>query len=318
MHANNEPNGVQLPKQDQYKTERFSEFRPIRATFGRTPGVLSARPCLLCDSSIGFGRGPATATNRFASADNKARLNEESSMLCKWPNITAALALAIGCTSSPTIAQMAQAGRPLSREQLLFAVESSRSRVRDLQLTFTFDTQGPPSFNYLGSHTHHRVILSGNRIYSDFEFGTAQGPGAVRFRNESAYNGALSTRHTPSNGRAVVTPGLDRGVMESGNAFLDFTMMNPSRPNGKGFDDGSLISLLNSSTSVVRPTLERLGESLCHVIDARLPEQDHPVLTVWVDGERGFAPVQQVFYTKAGDRLMDFRMTDLRQFDSDL
>lgn len=67
-------------------------------------------------------------------------------------------------------------------------------------------------------------------------------------------------------------------------------MLNPPQPDGLGFNDGSLESLV--AHGVLRDSLEEVEGSLCYVVDAF--HDDVHYATVWLDAARDLLPVRRV------------------------
>lgn len=94
-------------------------------------------------------------------------------------------------------------------------------------------------------------------------------------------------------------------------------MLNPGRLGELQYSEGdqSLAELLESPFCHVRPSLEQVGESWCSVVDLVNDPSRGPRLTVWIDAQRGYLPVRQVWYDKRTRQsvLMEFCMDDLHQ-----
>jgi hypothetical protein len=92
---------------------------------------------------------------------------------------------------------------------------------------------------------------------------------------------------------------------------LTLMMVNPPRPGGRGFDDGSLESFLQTAT--LRPDTDEVEGRPCFVVDHILDGVLYA--TVWLDTEHDLLPMKSVSFRADGTevcRVMTTRMAPFR------
>jgi hypothetical protein len=188
-----------------------------------------------------------------------------------------------------------------SREALLAGAESARARIVDLTLHVTTRAERDDKPGYFGARQHESVILKGGRIYRDYEFGTDAGGAPVRHRNETAFNGAISTFHHPTVKRATISRGEPSYVRANGSTYLVLAMLLDPEP---GQYWGSLIGFLRSPRARVRPALEDLDDARCQVVDL-FGETGALEATAWIDAERGFLVRKSVLFYNDGVKALE-------------
>jgi beta-lactamase regulating signal transducer with metallopeptidase domain len=210
-------------------------------------------------------------------------------------------------------------GPTLTKEQILLGVEAARSQIKDISVNFSYNqVKGPPG--NLGRRLHVTWVLKESKAYTARVFGADPAPDSKTFKKEIAYNGRRTTFYEPDRGLAMVRTELTRETKTQGEGFFDLMLLNPPRDDGDGRNDQSLVSLLKSGKSRLRKQTEVVRGRICHVADLMDASSDRPSMTVWIDAQRGFLPMRQVFYTKPGgdEILMLFDIEEARDLGNGL
>jgi len=187
----------------------------------------------------------------------------------------------------------------LSKGEILVAVEAIRSRIEDLSVHFSSDALKAPA-SFMGNRFHETAVIKGDKTYFDREFGAAPEHDKMLFRREVAFNGKRSTMHHVNSGIASVHSKRERETKTQGSEYFDLMLLNSPRPDGDGVSDQNLVSLLKSDRSHVREEMQAVNGHFCHVIDLVDPIFNRTRLTVWLDADRGFLPIKQVYYGGKG------------------
>jgi hypothetical protein len=193
----------------------------------------------------------------------------------------------------------ASAGREhLTREDLCQGVEAVHSAIEDLTVSFRFDFVNAPA-NNLHARSHKTIAVKGDKTYLAHEYGATSPDGEERrYQTEAAYNGKRSTYHLAGDKRAYCVVQRMKETQTQGSGFFDLMLLNAPRPDlaATGNADQNLVSLLRCENSRLREFLEDVNGQPCHVVDLVDPRSQNVAMTVWIDTERGFLPLQQAYY----------------------
>ncbi len=211
---------------------------------------------------------------------------------------------AIAATTAPSAGEQSDHTSSLSpqftRQDILAYVEAGRSKISDLTVSFSFNaTHSGPDDAAIRDHT--KIILKGSMIYSDEVYGGDASKSPRLYDRELAFNGHIGTIHQKSEGIASFGPEKPIDCRVRGTGFFDLGWLNPPIEGGTGWNDQSLISLVKSSTSKMRPQLEIVAGHPCYVFDAFGPESDatDPMITAWLDPQQGFLPIKVVYFLRS-------------------
>ena len=181
----------------------------------------------------------------------------------------------------------------LSKNDLLLAAEKARARIADLTVSFTFNAT-KEDISTLAYRSHAKIVIKGPKSYIDHEFGGDPRRDPRMWKRIVAYNGQRSTIYESSRGVATVMAGQQAETRTQGRGFFDMMLLNAPMPFGQGYADQNLISLLRAEACQCRPHLEVVDGRRCYVLDVQ--RLGGLAMTVWLDAERGFLPVRQVYY----------------------
>ena len=138
------------------------------------------------------------------------------------------------------------------------------------------------------------VSVKGPKILWEFTYGPNPARDPAAFHRIVSFDGSVSVGQQSTLGQVLIDPGRNHEARSQDRFFFDLSLMNAPRSAG---GDQSLVSLLRSSASQVRPQLEEAGGALCHVVEFVRHAALGPRQVVWIDTQRGYLPVRQVFYT---------------------
>ena len=200
----------------------------------------------------------------------------------------------------------------MNRASLLSGAEKARSRITDLHVRFRFDAEGGGS-SYLGKYVSQEVAIRGGKIYTRMDFGASK---ETLRRHEATFDGGLSTYHLPHLGRAILSPQPRVEATTRNAAFFDITMLHDPGPHTGG-PSSSLIGFLREPIVRVRPVQERILDHWCHVAELVEIGTDTPIQIVWIDQDRGFAPVRQQHFDGNGNLSIEFAYADISSFGND-
>lgn len=217
------------------------------------------------------------------------------------------LVLAVALLADPRTAP-AQQQPPLTLRQLAAKVGELRARIKDLTVSFTYDATTPGS-GTLFAKSHQRIIVKGDKLSIDHEYSAPElnaGPWHVLTTYDGydtfVHNSSPSVPHPDI---AIQTGGRQSGASTRGTGFFDLMMFNPASRGRSGSSDMDLHSVLVSWHSVLRPQREDVAGHQCYVVDET--EAGRPSFTAWIDPDRGFLPIRQVYWNMGtGKPLMQF------------
>ncbi|UCG49647.1 MAG: hypothetical protein JSU94_07670 [Phycisphaerales bacterium] len=207
-------------------------------------------------------------------------------------------------TLTAIIAVSAAAGASQSREpavltkdEMLHGLRAARSGIEDLTVSFSFNFVNPPAGN-LHARSHKTISVKGEKTCLDHVYGAARQYDDRSFQTQAAYNGKRSTFHSVDQRKAYVGIKRMHETDTQGSGFFDIMLLNPPRPEvaAAGNADQNLESLLSAEHSRLRRDMETVDGRACHVVDMIDPRSGQRSMTVWIDCERGFLPLRQLYY----------------------
>ncbi|MDD5171326.1 MAG: hypothetical protein PHN75_21100 [Syntrophales bacterium] len=197
----------------------------------------------------------------------------------------------------------------LTKGDILAAVESTRSQIQDLTVTFSFNALMGSDENDACWRSHQTITVQGDKTYVDHEYGPLPKLNPGVFHRRAAFNGERSTFYQVNDAMAGVQTSRELETKTKGYGFFDMMLLDPPKSESDGVGDQSLLSVLGSENSRLRQDLENVNGCLCYVVDLFNPfnvGSPKPHLTVWLDPERGFLPVRQTYYLRSGAIIMEF------------
>jgi hypothetical protein len=196
-----------------------------------------------------------------------------------------------------------------SKEEILLGAESVYSQIEDINVSFSFNAVRGARSN-LFFRSHRTAVIRGSKAYISHTYGADPDHSTSTFLRKAAFNGALTTTYIARSGSATIEAKRTRETRTKGSGFFDLMLMNESRPEADGRADQSLLSLLRTRQSHLRPALEEIDGHQCHVVDLLDESSNLPRMTAWIDCERGFLPLRQVYYAQPDYDaiLMEFRI----------
>ncbi|HZL36441.1 MAG TPA: hypothetical protein VFC78_14065 [Tepidisphaeraceae bacterium] len=172
-------------------------------------------------------------------------------------------------------------------------VESSRSQIEDLSVTFSYIAIKDDPDNQLLYRSRMKVVVKGSKLYYDDAYGPDPAKDKTSFGRELAFNGVRTTNFMKHMATASVS--IERGAQAEtrGLGFFDIALYNPAE---RGFgDDMSLHALLDRPRLRLRPETEKVGGHDCEVVESIDPKSDRASETVWLDVDRGLIPVRHIY-----------------------
>lgn len=223
------------------------------------------------------------------------------------------LSLASFVLAAPCVAQFATV--PASKAELLAGVRSHRGAVATLRVTYSANMLNPRE-----QHAHARqnqtITTKGDLFLWDVKYGKRADVDPSTHHRVVSFDGSRSVSIHMTLGQAVIQATRPLDAMPQGKAYFDLAMLSPPQIGQFAPDDQSLITLLESSMSNVRPNVEVVGTTECTVVDLIDDPTRAPRVSVWIDTARGFIPVRQVWRPR-GNRdgvLLEFRVEELHEF----
>ena len=136
------------------------------------------------------------------------------------------------------------------------------------------------------------VVVKGRMSYIDRRYSFDADAPVYQFHGVVAYNGKRSTQYQTQGDPTIAAISTERSRESStqGLGFFDLNLLNPARPEVRGYDDQNLIHLLRDRSARVRNKIELVNDRACHVVET-------PGMTVWLDAERGGVPLRHAYHT---------------------
>ncbi|MBC7833473.1 MAG: hypothetical protein H7Y88_00025 [Phycisphaerales bacterium] len=192
-------------------------------------------------------------------------------------------------------------GQPavLSKDELR-QIAAVRETIGDIRVSFSHNVDGGPA--NLFARSHRSVVKSGDRIFVSHAYGRRPDLSTVTVRRDTAFDGSRFSLHEVNRGMALVHMGRDheQEVDTQTFGFFDLAMLNDPDPNGNGFNDQSLESLLTCDVSVVVPVIEDVNGVPCHVVEIVREDGGGRKYAAWLDASRGCLPMRQWYYDASG------------------
>ncbi len=183
-----------------------------------------------------------------------------------------------------------------TKAELIAEIEARRVAIQDLDVDFVFYATGViPS--HAVRHDARRVVLKGDdRILIERVYRI----GDTSYETTASLTGSRGWGHQAVNRLAYTRAGADIPLVTTeGSGFFDLMMWFPCEVARTGDrNPNDLLSVLESEASLVAPQTELIDGHMCHVVEV-VGAFDAIVARVWIDPERGFLPVRQVYYDPA-------------------
>jgi hypothetical protein len=231
----------------------------------------------------------------------------------KW---TAMRHLTVVCITGMVFSGFAHA-QTLSKQDLLLGAEAFVGSIESV--TVHCESQIPDAGpQYAHARLTEVISVKGEKILRDHTYGTNPVHDPALHHRIVSYDGNVSVAQISNLGQAIISDGKSREAGTQGLLFFDFTMWNAAKPGGTGRCDQSLLSLLRSAGTTVRGSLEHVGNRACHVVEFRSSPAMEPDLVVWIDADRGFLPLRQVFSkgVVAKQPVLEFLVTEMYELPS--
>ncbi|NOG54897.1 MAG: hypothetical protein HND57_11320 [Planctomycetes bacterium] len=226
-------------------------------------------------------------------------------------------------------AALGQNRATFTKEELLKEALERHDAIAAIDVTFTCDQISGPTEQVMPDghvaagaavYQRQRIVFSEDGFLNENE---TQGDLSMNDRIANrwvSYNGVVACLYTPGSDPrhpdlAVTSDPPDYAnerklapeLRTYGVEFFDMQLLNPSRPDGTGESDMSLLSLLSAKTAVVRESTEVVDGHECHVVDLLDPSErsNQIAMTVWVDAQRSCLPIRHVHYIRFDDETVE-------------
>ena len=178
----------------------------------------------------------------------------------------------------------------LSREELLAGVEKARGRIKDLDVTFTFNVSGKSPTNTV-TRSRMRLVLKGEMCYMEhaYRFGGPDGDEKRLHHRRAAYRGGFSTIVFPDDKRALILSDQASDADPSSCGFFQVSQWTDPMGHVGNYKD-SLPAAMRHPKGQVRPKLDTIDGHACHVLAVPFHQGEGAVgATFWIDVKRGFS-----------------------------
>ncbi len=211
----------------------------------------------------------------------------------------------------------------MSLPQLAALNQPAQMAFNDMSVIYDFDIlscagpiQGKPES---GQQTYNCILTrtpAAHRLDEEFEFVPEVGK-KYRVVRTLANDGLTKYVVSHTSKLYLFETAPQSGVHKTlGDAFLDFNLVNPDRPEFFGIDGQSRSAIFRSPSLQLRSALESVSNVECHVVDD-LHSDGQALWTGWFDAARGCIPMKQCYYVFAADGTrslaMEFRTTKVHE-----
>jgi len=189
----------------------------------------------------------------------------------------------------------------LSREQLLAGVEKARGRIKDLDVTFTYNVSGKPPRTIV-ARSRMRLVLKGEMCYMEraYRFGGPDGDEDRLHHRRAAYRGGFSTIVFPDDKTALIQPDQTGDADPSSCGFFQVSQWTDPMGHVGNYKD-SLLAAMRHPKGQVRPKLDTIDGHACYVLEVPFHQGEVAVgATYWIDVKRGFSLLKTEYWRFPG------------------
>lgn len=204
----------------------------------------------------------------------------------------------------------------ITKNELIAEIQRRRAAIESLDVEFAFYAVGEVPTHALQLDMRS-VVLEGDKVRIDRTYRIGGVDGGETYSTSASFDGARGWGYQAVNQIAYTRQDGQIPLIElEGSGFFDLILWYPdSVTRGEGLHVNDLLSMLDSPHSVVSEEFDVIDGFLVYVVELR--PADQLIGRIWIDPNRGYLPVRQVYYSGPFPTV-ELRILETVQFANDV